>query len=414
MADSQSTRVFYAGYLRVFGSVGSHPQFQHLQNPPDGYEFIPAGPVELRSLIGVAGGMLRMLALSFRRGVGVGKAVRFIRTRGIRSQLQVPAGTALAFLPTFPFILGQIPWVIEIEDTTTLFSPFILNGQTSSGELAETPYFALIKALLKSDSCRGIVCHVKSAADSIPVLFRNEALRAKVHHVPVGIRPPNPLPARKRSQGEPVTILFTNSWHQDANNFYLRGGLDVLEAFAVVSARFPSARLILRTRLPADLDRRYVKLIAENWQIKVIDQFLPDELLHSLLAGADIFVLPAARIHVVSILQAMAYGMAVVVSDGWGIDEYVADGRNALVVPGRYGKCAWMDNNGMLRENYKSLWQSDPAVVDRLVEQLSKLIETPALREQLGQTARKDVETQFTIEQWNRGLKKAFDQALKN
>lgn len=415
MAGSQLIKVFYGGHLRVFRSVGTHPQFQHLQNPPEGYEFIPASPVQLRNLVGVTKGMLKLLASSFSHGAGLGEVAKFVKSRGIRSQLRFPDSAALAFLPTYPFVLGQVPWVVEIEDTTTLFSPFIFNGQTSSINLAKTSYFPFVKALLESDSCRGIVCHVKSAADSIPVLFRNEALRSKVHYVPIGIKPPSSLPSRQLSRSESVTILFTNSWHQDPNSFYLRGGLDVLEAFSVVSARYPNARLILRTRLPADLDRRYLKMVAENWKIKLIDQFLPDEVLHSLMTGSDIFVLPSARIHVVSILQAMAYGMPLIVSDGWGISEYVADGRNALVVPGRYGKCGWMDSsNGMYRENYESLWRSDPVVVGKLVELLSRLIETPSLREQMGQSAREDVETKFTIEQWNRGLKKAFDQALKD
>jgi glycosyltransferase involved in cell wall biosynthesis len=89
--------------------------------------------------------------------------------------------------------------------------------------------------------------------------------------------------------------------------------------------------------------------------------------MEDLFSRADIYVLPSARLHVVSILQAMAHGLAVVVSDGWGIDEYVDDGRNAVVVPGRYGKCSWMDGNGMLRENYEPLLSADPVVVDGLV-----------------------------------------------
>ena len=66
-------------------------------------------------------------------------------------------------------------------------------------------------------------------------------------------------------------------------------------------------------------------------------------------------MLPSALLHGVSILQTMAHGLALVVSDGGGIGVYIEDGKSGLVVSGRYGKCSWMDGNGMLREYYKPL-----------------------------------------------------------
>jgi glycosyltransferase involved in cell wall biosynthesis len=134
--------------------------------------------------------------------------------------------------------------------------------------------------------------------------------------------------------------------------------------------------------------------------------------MEDLFSRADIYVLPSARLHVVSILQAMTHGLAVVVSDGWGIDEYVDDGRNGLVVQGRYGKCSWMDGNGMLRENYKPLLSTVSAVVDRLVEKLSEVITNTNRRRELGEAAQKDVDGKFSLENWNVGLAKAFDLAL--
>ena len=92
----------------------------------------------------------------------------------------------------------------------------------------------------------------------------------------------------------------------------------------------------LRSKMPENLDHRYRRII-ERCNVQVIDQFLSGEEIEALLSSADIYVLPSARLHVVSILQAMAYGLAIVVSDGWGIEEYVNDGRNGLIVRGRYG-----------------------------------------------------------------------------
>jgi hypothetical protein len=40
------------------------------------------------------------------------------------------------------------------------------------------------------------------------------------------------------------------------------------------------------------------------------------------------------------------------------------------------------------------------------------LIKDPRRRRQLGETARRDVETKFSLESWNLGLARAFDRAL--
>lgn len=419
-------KVLYAGYLPTFNLVGSHPQFHHLTNPPAGYEFIQSdsmtsvstprlvrGIVKLARLFGLAGPMVKLMLSTSRNGANLADIIQLMKARDIRSQLRIPQTAKLVFLPTWPYILNQVPWVVEIEDTTTLFAPFIRNGETRSIDVAKTPFYPVVKALLESDNCRGIICHVKSTAESIPLLFKNEQLRDKVIYIPLGVALPDSPTEEEKQQDEFIDLLFTNSWHQGATNFYLRGGLDLLEAFSILASKYPNIRLILRTQLPSDLDSRYLTMLMENWRIKVISQFLPFDEMKKLMSNTDIYVLPAARIHVVSILQAMSHSIPVVVSDGWGIEEYVRHEWNGIIVRGRYGKCSWIDRaNGMLREDYSSLWQPNPMVIDGLVDSLSALIEDKALRKRIGQNGRKDVETKFSIDNWNRGLKEAFDQAL--
>ena len=57
----------------------------------------------------------------------------------------------------------------------------------------------------------------------------------------------------------------------------------------------------------------------------------------------------------------MSYGMAVVGSDGWGMEEYLHHERNGLVVKGRYGKVSWADETaGLLREDYEPMVHARP------------------------------------------------------
>ena len=182
-------------------------------------------------------------------------------------------------------------------------------------------------------------------------------------------------------------------------------------AYVFLRAKYRNLRLLLRCRLPVEIRERYRPLI-EQGDIQVFDEFLSVEEMEELFCKADIYALPSARLHVVSILQAMAHGLALVVSDGWGINEYVEDGKTAMVVSGRYGTCSWMDSSGMLRENYKPLFSVNPGVVHQLVDKLDQLIQSSSLRQELGEAARNEVDENFSVKNWNSGLAKAFDRAL--
>jgi glycosyltransferase involved in cell wall biosynthesis len=376
--------------------------------------FSTGAAVGLCARLRVLAAIVRLFMAMRRRGARLGPILRFLRSRHYPSQLLLARYKGLVFLPSIPHTYGQNPWVIEIEDPTTLFHPFVHNGQTRDLRLADSPYFPIVKTLLESDHCKGIITHIKSTAELVPILFGSEPIRKKVFYRPLGVRLPEHWQRHEAGgHDDPIHLLFTNSWCQVVGNFQLRGGLDVLEAFSILHRRYPRLRLTMRTGLPGMPDR-YHRLIEQGW-VRVISRFMSARELGALLAKSHIFLLPAARIHIVSLLQAMSYGLAVVTSDGWGIEEYIDHGRNGLVVKGRYGKVSWADARaGMLREDYLPMAESDPKVVRGLVQALSRLVEDADLRKRLGQTARRDVETTYNLERWNAGLKEVFDQVLEN
>jgi glycosyltransferase involved in cell wall biosynthesis len=451
--------VEFAGWLPIYefsGNCGTHPQFTHAGSPPPGYRFTHSSPPRkpdlppkkgpfrrlseaigkvrraLGSLIRVPlavlrsgpagfaprarlralGGMMRLFVALLRSGAGVGASLRFLQTRHFQSQVLLGNYRGLVFLTSMPYTFGQNPWVIEIEDPTTLFYPLIVNGRTLDLRPAESPYFPIVKALLESDSCKGIITHIQSTAEMVPALFKSDVIAKKVFYSPLGVKIP---PRWQRHDGpedtEEINLLFINSWHQIPENFYVRGGLDVLEAFAILRERYPQLRLTLRTALPA-LDDHYLRIIEQGW-VRVINRFLTAEEMAALHADSHVFLLPAARVHIVSLLQAMSYGLAVVASDGWGIEEYLEHERNGLVVKGRYGKSSWADREaGFLREDYETTHTPDPEVVQGIVEAVSRLVEDRELRRRLGRAARQDVETKYSLARWNQGLREALDRAL--
>ena len=456
-ARASMTPVEFAGWLPIYdvsGNCGKHPQFTHASKPPEGYRFTCSADTKLERpgfLRRVAGrsaswlaptaqklwlalrwiytlmsgpkvgpivrvktlaAMWRMYRMLRRKGGGRWATLRFLQTRHFHSQLLMGRTRGLVFLPSMPYTFNQNPWVIEIEDPTTLFYPLIQNGHTAGLLVRESPYFPIVKALLESDECKGILTHMRSTAEMVPTLFGSEIIRNKVIHQPLGVE----LPRRYQRHGpmhdsEPIDLLFINSWCQAPGNFYLRGGLDILEAFDILRVRYPQLRLTLRTNFPETMDARYHRIIESGW-VRVIDRFLPTDEMADLHADSHIFLLPAARVHIVSLLQAMSYGLPVVASDGWGFDEYIEDGRNGLVVRGRYGKVSWADyETGFLRENYGPTATADPDIVEGLVIAISRLVEDRELRASLGREARSDVEKKYNLAQWNQGLRAALDKA---
>jgi glycosyltransferase involved in cell wall biosynthesis len=455
-AQEGVTPVEFAGWLPIFefsGNCGRHPQFTHTAEPPPGYRFTCSAPPARRGIsraerarrwlraktgqffrrlgrlarpllgvfrggsgagprarLRVLGAIARLFARLLRGGGRLGPVLRFLQSRHYRSQTLLARYRGLVFLTSMPYTYGQDPWVIEIEDPTTLFYPLIQNGHTYDLAVRESPYFPIVKTLLESDRCKAIVTHMRSTARMVATLFGSDAIRRKICYTPLGAR----LPRRwqRHEDGEDtINLVFINSWCQVPENFYVRGGLDVLEAFAILHERYPQLRLTLRTNLP-QLDHHYHRILEKGW-VRVINRFLEPAEMDALLADSHIFLLPAARVHIVSLLQAMSYGLAVVASDGWGIEEYVDHERNGLVVKGRYGKASWEDaEEGFLREDYEAMYTSDPEVVEGIVAAVSRLVEDRELRKSLGRAARRDVEENYTVERWNRALKEVFDRAL--
>jgi len=438
----------FAGWLpvfREFGNCGCHPQFAHADDPPAGYRFVHSGTAPdadpalvarraaqargillgLRPLVTLAGNfcrwgpskclrllltLARLLVALLWRGSSLGPVLRFLHSRHFSSQIMLPRKARLVFLTSVPYTYGQHPWVIEIEDSTSLFYPFIRNGQTWNQDISASPYFPIVKTLLEAGSCRAIITHMRSTAAMLPRLFQSDLLRIKTHHVPLGV----PLPARwqRHEDDDHLDLLFTGSWHQEPDSLYLRGGLEVLEAFDILQARYPHVRLTLRSALPCSLGSRYREIIDRCW-VRVISWYLEPREMDALFRNSHVFLLPAARVHIVSLLKAMSFGLVVVGSDGWGFEEYLMHEHSGMIVKGRYGKVSWLDErSGTLRENYELMRASDPAVVEGLVETLSALAEDRPKCRRLGQTARQEVATRYNLENWNRNLKTVLDQAV--
>mgnify|MGYP001605656260 FL=1 len=190
-----ATTIEYAGWLasfKKFGNCGCHPQFMHVDLPPDGYRFTFSLPREdflkdegnfkkrLRKRITlwvrktqIIIAVFKFIVSALSKGARISPIIEFLKSRDKDVQLLLKRKQNLVFLPSVPYTLNQHPWLIEIEDSISMFFPFFHNGNTVSADFHNSPYFPVFKTLFESKQCRGIITHVKSTATSLPKLFKN-------------------------------------------------------------------------------------------------------------------------------------------------------------------------------------------------------------------------------------------------
>ncbi len=152
-------------------------------------------------------------------------------------------------------------------------------------------------------------------------------------------------------------------------------GLDLLlPAFAQLRAQNPDVALVLA----GNGDRAFVTgLQHEAVRLGIAGDilwtdFLAGEEKWAALAGADVFVLPSYSENFgVAAVEAMAFGLPVVVSDQVGIHREIAEAQAGLVV-----RCAW----------------------EELARALTRLVRDEQLRSWMGRNAKRLAQTHFCLE----------------
>lgn len=437
--------VVYLGAARCFtgkgcGMVGNHPLFKLMKYPPKGYRYVMPEMLEeekreilLKNATGESLTPEEKTAqriMEFREKElenEMEKFTEYCRSNEISRELyeryfrivntdrrgiQIPIReNTLSFLPGFLFCIQNTPWIVEIEDVVTLFFPFIENGKQPGGkELKDMEAYRFTKYMLQKEACIGVIAHVKSTVDTYRALFPDTEIANKISYIPMcheNVPAGDICRTYQKSLGKKVRLFFSSSWAN--SNFNVRGGLDVLASFDKLCRKYDNVELILKCAVPEDMPKKCHDIMRRyKDRIHVIDEQLAESEMAALMKNMDIFLLPSARVHIISILRAMATGLPVVASDGWGISEYIQDGVNGSIVAGRYGKTSWIDEEGMLREDYSVLKEVDEAFAESLAEKIEQIISDEKYRFRITKNAMNDISTRFSVENWNRELEEVF------
>lgn len=154
--------------------------------------------------------------------------------------------------------------------------------------------------------------------------------RARVEVIPNGYTPPTESVKPERPHPEALTISFLGRLDHQMK------GLDrLLEAFAVVGASLPSARLLLAGRSDICSHAWLSRALHHHPLRDRIDVVAnpSDERKYALLDGSDIFCVPSRfEGWCIAAIEAQSRGLPVVATRTDGLMDSVADGRTGLLV----------------------------------------------------------------------------------
>lgn len=126
-----------------------------------------------------------------------------------------------------------------------------------------------------------------------------------------------------------ITVLFVGRLGS------VKGVVDALRAVPTIRARFPETRFIFAGDAVTEADRREIEGARAEIGPKGIEfpGAVSGQRKHELFAQADIFILPSyVENQPISVLEAMAAGLPLVVCPVGSMPEFLVEGRNALFV----------------------------------------------------------------------------------
>ncbi len=332
---------------------------------------------------------------------------QYIETRDVAAQARIHGQsqhTPIVFHHTAPLHLSQMPFILHFESLTTLFYPFLLHGYNRNVNLRNELIFHMVKSRLESDACRAIFTHIQSSIETICKSFASDIIAAKVHYVPLGVEIPPELDVAIKEKLETTTdkaglrIVFTNSAHGAGTSFLFRGGHDLLVAFSRHRENHPDSVLTIISTGRDAFEQVHPELMQG---VEWVEQGIDNKELFSYLCQADVFALPAAGLHSYSVLRAMRCGAVLICSDAPGYEEYVSDLETALVVTGRREQVYHHDpETGWWRDDYASMHQFNPDIIEQLTTALDRLAADRDMRRTIASRALDRVKTRHAIGPW--------------
>lgn len=302
----------------------------------------------------------------------------------------------LSIIPTY-YKYINIPHSIVIEDYITLFFPHIHNGSNYQFDHTKFQYLSNYKQAFESDNFRGVICHMNQTLDSIRTMFNSEKINNKLFYLPLAYE--SNINKIKPTNVEKIVLTFTNSFGGQKNNFPLRGGVESLMVYKDLYEN-GYTNLYLNLIGEINVDDELYKWMQNCPNVTIHKpniihhgrEMITDQVIHDVLLDTDMFLIPACRIHSMSVVRSLCYGNIVLGSNGWGFNEFI---KPEFCCEGQQYS-SYVENN-LLKETY-SLFLKNPnnELFLSLRKKVVDLIENPVIMDKVKNTNLLESKIQFS------------------
>lgn len=299
--------------------------------------------------------------------------------------------------------IKKIPWVVMIEYVGDL-CPKIYDMKKIH------LYKSYIEKNLKSNNCKRIIPYLNIEKQTLFKYLDCSKFKEKITVVHLSVKPKE---FNKKYNKENLSILFmgTSNVSNIEYSFKERGGVEVLEAFNEISNKYSNIELIIRAKIPRDILVKFSKLLSKP-NIKIIDRIIPLNKFRSLMENSDMLLFPGYITPAMTFIDAMSYEIPIIATDWRGNNEMIQDNVTGYLIRSPYRLKPVLP---LSRQEKKIIFSKGPdsLVIQELIEKMSILIEEKKLRQKMGRSARKEIETgKFSIKKRNSQLKEIFNDAL--
>jgi glycosyltransferase involved in cell wall biosynthesis len=376
--------------------MGYHVR-QLIPFPPDGYEFVTRNGMDERLSGRIASFRLTEALIS---KLWMRLPVPLMKARWDSLSKKPPPDAVLTFASNH-LVFRKEPWVADIGRIWEVIGYNLKDFRR---------YRHVIEEAFAPDNCKGVLCWTEFSRNTCLSALDCRGFADKIKALPLAVAPKN---FTKELDDNRVRLFFIGSANL-AGQFELRGGKEVLEAFDLLSIRHKNIELVIRSDISPSIKKRYARQLA-NPRVSVIDGFLPWQEIEGLYRSSDIFFFPCHYESWQITLEAMSYELPVISIDLEGVSEFVSDGETGFTV--RESERVPQTQDGLpLSPLYpqvlRALKDTDPRVVNDLVEKANLLIEDERLRRKMGASGRRQVEHgKHSLACRNAMLKELFDKA---
>ncbi len=317
---------------------------------------------------------------------------------------KIPHGADLTYSAAH-LVFRKEPWVVDLEFVTQFIGPN--DGPHTIRHFKK--YKTIVEEMLRSEYCKKIMPWTDAGRKTILWNLNCEGFEHKIETVPLAV--PRKDFIKQYNKGV-IKLLFAGSANIP-RDFEIKGGKEVLEAFACVSKKYDNLELVIRSYVPKHIKERYRGF--DN--IKIIDEIIPWELLEQEFKSCDIFLFPSHHTPGLVILDAMSYELPVITTDVWANPELVRDGETGFIIKKSEKIPYYVGNfipNWSAPESLKIIRNTtDPGVVEQLIDKTSILIEDRDSRRRMGRAGRQEIEIgKFSIKKRGEKLRRIFDEAV--